>query len=325
MKSIKLIAAAVAVSASTSSFADPMLIQEWSFINEAGFLSFEATEMPAGATNTPTFSGNSADGNPSILSTGGLPDTLCWGDAINWNQSCLGINSQVTNNTTQSWDANGNLVDINGGEAQGNVQTVEIDADYSDAFKQATALRHDNFPITGQFLDKVIIKDGIRLTAELPIGVQVDAPELNFLIDFWETPNNGLDADGSCPFGPAARTPGSVNASGCSDLFELVGIEGSEGGLNVIGGGADYIDFSVKFKVSGVDASLYHRDYELITRLSGLDVAFDGMGFATRENGVNILNAQFAVRAIDAPEPSTLAIFAASLLSLAGFSRRKAK
>ncbi len=328
MKSVKIIAAAIAVSASTSSFAEPLLIQEWSFINEAGFEDFSATNPTAGSVNTPTTSGDSADGGDSILSDGSLPDNLCWGDPVGGRtaQSCLSINSQVTNETTQTWNADGEWEDLNGGAAQGNVETVAIGGDYSEAFKQGTSLRHDNFPITGQFLDSVIIKDGLRLEATMPEGANVNVPELTFIVDFWETPNRGVDGDGSCPFGPIVGTAGSVNENGCADLFEVIGFDGGTGDLTIVGGGLDYIDFSVKFKVTGVDASLYHRDYELITRLSGLEVAFaDGIGFATRENGVNILNAQFAIRAIEAPEPATLAIFAASLIGLAGFSRRKQK
>ncbi|MCW8091153.1 THxN family PEP-CTERM protein [Alteromonas sp. ASW11-130] len=329
MKKLNMIAVATALTASTSAFADPMVIQEWSFTNEAGFSAYTATDMPPGATNTPTLSGDSADGGASILSGGSLPDNICWGDPANGgnNQSCLTINSPVTDNTTESWNEDGVMVDLNGGAPQGNAMTVGIDEDYTGAFKQGTALRHKNFPITGQFLDTITITDGLRLEAVTPEGTVVDAPELAFMVDFWETPNQGLDADGSCPFGPAAFTADSINSNGCSDLFEIVGFDNNMGGdLNIIAQGPDYIDFSVKFKVTGVDASMYHRDYELITRLSGLDVAFDdGRGFATRENGVNILNAQFAIRAVDAPEPSTLAVFAASLLGLAGFSRRKVR
>ncbi|NMH59830.1 THxN family PEP-CTERM protein [Alteromonas ponticola] len=330
MKKLSMIAVATALTASTSAFADPMIIQEWSFINEAGFSSFTATNKPANAVNSPTLSGDSANGGASILAGGSLPDNLCWGDPASGSggeQSCLSISSPASNNTTQTWDENGVMQDLNGGAPQGNAMTVGIGEDYTSALKQGTALRHDNFPITGQYLDTVTIKDALQLTAVTPSGTVVDAPELSFLVDFWETPNAGLDGDGTCPFGPSAFTADSVNARGCSDLFEIIDFNSNMGnGMKVIGQGADYIDFAVKFKVTGVDASMYHTDYELITRLSGLDVAFDdGRGFATRENGVNILNAQFAIRAVDAPEPSTLAVFAMSLLGLAGFSRRKAK
>ncbi|NMH59043.1 THxN family PEP-CTERM protein [Alteromonas ponticola] len=326
MKKLNLIAAATVLTASTSAYADPMIISEWSFVNEAGF--FDWTTRGNG-TNSISSSGDSSDGGTSILSSGALPDNLCWGDPAGGsggNQSCLSINSPVSNNTTQTWDEDGMMTDLNGGAPQGNVMTVGIDADYTSAFKQGTAVKHDNFPITGEFLDTVSIRDGLKLTAAAPAGVEVLAPELEFMVDFWETPNAGLDADGTCPFGPAAFTAGSVNENGCSDIFNIVGFDGA-GDLNIVASGDGFIDFSVKFQVSGVDASMYHRDYELITRLSGLDVTFDnnGVGFVTRENGVNILNAQFAVRAIDAPEPSTLAVFAVSLLGLAGFSRRKFK
>ncbi|MCW8107274.1 PEP-CTERM sorting domain-containing protein [Alteromonas ponticola] len=325
MKKLNLIAAATVLTASTSAYADPVLIEQWSFINEAGFSNW--TTVGSG-TNSLEASGDSSDGGTSILSTGALPDNLCWGDPVNANndQSCLSINSPVSNETTQSWDEDGMMVDINGGAPQGNAMTVAIGGDYTTAFKQGTAVRHNNFPITGEMLDTVSIRDGLRLEAVAPEGVVVNAPELEFMVDFWETPNGGLDADGTCPFGPPSRTPGSVNENGCSDIFKIVGFDGA-GDLNIVDSGEGFIDFSVKFTVTGVDASEYHRNYELITRLSGLDVTFDdeGVGFVTRENGVNILNAQFAVRAIDAPEPSTLAVFAVSLLGLAGFSRRKFK
>ncbi len=329
MKKLNLIAAATVLTASTSAFAEPMIIQEWSFINEAGFSDWTSTGKPPSAVNSPEASGDSADGGTSILNGGSLPDNLCWGDPVGGssNQSCLSINSPVSDQTTQTWDEDGMMTDINGGAPQGNAMTVGIGEDYTAAFKQGTALRHNNFPITGQYLDTVTIKDGLRLDAVTP-DATIDAPELEFLVDFWETPNQGIDADGACPFGPAAFTPNSVNENGCSDIFKIVGFEDGMGGtLNIVDAGDGYIDFSVKFKVTGVDASQWHQDYELITRLSGLDVVFDdnNVGFATRENGVNILNAQFAIRAIEAPEPSTLAVFAVSLLGLAGFSRRKFK
>ncbi|MCW8109922.1 THxN family PEP-CTERM protein [Alteromonas ponticola] len=327
MKSIKIIAAAIAVSTSFSSLADPMLIQQWSFTNEAGFFNPEFTRKPANAVNDPTVDGDSADGGTSILSTGALPDNVCWGDAVSTRkgQSCLKINSPVTNESTETWNENGEWVNITDGSAQGNAVTAAIGEDYTHFFKQGTALRHDNFPITGQFLDGVTIVDGIQLQAVMPTGIEVNAPELMFLVDFWETPNGGLDADGTCPFGPAARTPESINEKGCSDIFQMLPASDASTTIAIINRGDDFIDFSVKFKVQGVDAALYHRDYELITRLSGLSVVGESIGFATRENGVNVLNAQFAIRAIDAPEPSTLAIFAASLLALSGFTRRKAK
>ncbi|MDM7859649.1 THxN family PEP-CTERM protein [Alteromonas sp. ASW11-36] len=320
MNKFKLLAAAAALSVSSASFADPMIIQEWSFINEAGFKSFEQTATPPGAVNVPTLSGQSANGGTSILSTGELPDSLCWGDAVTLGgQSCLKINSPVSAATTQSWDEDGLLVDINGGAAQGNAFTADLDDDYTLFFNQGTALRHDNFPITGIFLDKVTIVDGLQLQAVAPAGVTVLAPELEFLVDFWETPNNGIDADGNCPFGPPSGTPGSVNGAGCADIFEVAGFAGG----NIIAAGADFIDFAVNFTVGGVDPNVWHTTYQLVTRLSGLEVIGGNLGFATRENGVNVLNAQFAVRAIDAPEPSTIAIFALGLLGLAGMSRRK--
>ncbi|MCW8091299.1 THxN family PEP-CTERM protein [Alteromonas sp. ASW11-130] len=324
MKKLNLIAAATVLTASTSVFAEPMLIEDWNFIAEGGFDDWTSE---GSGTNPVVSSGSSSDFGPSILTTGSLPDNLCWGDAVTpAGQSCLGINSPVDQDSTQTWDDDGDLVDINGGAPQGVAETVGIGGDYTTAFKQGTALRHDNFPVTGEFLDTVTIRNGIRLEAVLPAGATVSAPELEFLVDFWETPNVGLDSDGTCPFGPDSGTVGSINENGCSDIFKIIGFEDGDGSdLNIVDSGPGFIDFSVKFTVAGVDASIWHTDYELITRLSGLDVVFDddNVGFATRERGVNVLDAQIVIRAVEAPEPSTLAIFAVSLLGLAGLSRKR--
>ncbi len=317
MKTFKLLAAAAALSVSSASFASPMIIEQWTYVNEAGFSAFTQTAGTPQSVAVPTLSGQSANGGTSILSTGELPDNLCWGDIVNpqQGQSCLGINSPVTEGTTQTWDENGNLVAIPGG----NAFTADFGEDYWDYFNQGTALRHDNFPITGIFLDTVRIVDGLQLSAVAPAGVTVLAPELEFMVDFWETPNAGIDANGTCPFGPASGTPNSINALGCSDIFEVAGFAGGF----ILNSGLDFIDFAINFTVQGLDNSVWHTNYQLITRLSGLEVVGNNLGFATEERGVNVLNAQFAIRAI--PEPSTIAVFALSLLGLVGFSRKAKK
>jgi hypothetical protein len=312
MKTFKLLAAAAALSVSSASFAMPTLITEWDFINEAGWTNWQpASEVTA--------TGASDDGNGSILSTGALATQLCWGSTnLNPSESCLEIDSPITEDTTQVWDENGVLQDINGGAAQGRVQTVAHNGDYTTAFKNGTALRHDNFIIRGTALESVTLVDGLQLTGFYNAGANMTgavlAPELQFAVDFNETQNNG-GADGICEVGGA--TGQGINLNGCADIFAVLGFAGG----NILQVGADFIDFSVDFVVSGVGPGV-HKRYELITRLSGLQTIGGGaFGFITEEQKVNVLNAQFAVRAI--PEPSTIAVFALSLIGLTLVSRRK--
>lgn len=316
MKKFKILAAAAALSFSGAATALP-LIQNWGFVNEAGFID----PVPSAAvTATGTSTDPGVNGGVSILSTGALPDNICWGTPSP-NQSCLGIFSPVSDLSEQTWDEDGNLVDIGGTPGpQGMATTVDIGvANYFDFFSQGTSIRHDNFAITGTFLDKVTIVDGLKLTSTMP-ALSFTAPELEFMIDFTETPNRSTGD--SCPYGDdPVGTAGSVNVNGCSDAFEIAGFVGG----NIIDQSLDYIDFAVSFVVN--TAGLYHEHYEIITRLSGLEVFNNGtsQGFLTSEAGVSVLDAQFVIRAIEAPEPTSIAMFGLGLLGLAGFSRKKNK
>lgn len=314
MKKLKILAAAAAVSFSSASFAMPTLITEWDFINEAGWTNWQPI---SGVTAT----GESDNGNGSILTTGALDTKLCWGQAQSINgQSCLDIDSPKSQDSTQSWDENGVFQDINAGNAQGRVQTVAANTSYSSAFKDGTSIRHNNFVVTGgDYLENVTLVDGLQLQGFYNTGANMTgsvlAPELQFKIDFNETKNSG-SSTGSCPFGPNSGTLGSINENGCADIFTVLGFQGG----NILAQGSDFIDFSVDFVVNGLGSEV-HKRYELITRLSGLQTLGGTFGFATEENKVNVLTAQFAVRAI--PEPSTVGIFALGLIGLTLASRRK--
>tara|TARA_Y100000296_G_scaffold39477_1_gene45524 strand:+ start:5103 stop:6092 length:990 start_codon:yes stop_codon:yes gene_type:complete len=317
MKKFKLVVASIALSVSGASSALP-LIQEWGFVNEAGF---DDAAPSAAVTESGSSTDPSVNGGVSILSTGALPDNICWGTPSP-RQSCLGIFSPVSEMSTQTWDDDGNLVDIVNGMPgpQGMATTVDIGvANYFDFFSQGTAIRHDNFAITGTFLDTVKIVDGLKLTSTTP-SLSFTAPELEFMIDFTETPNR--TAGDSCPYGDdPVGTAGSVNVNGCADAFAIAGFAGG----NIIAQSVDFIDFAVSFVVN--TGGLYHEHYEIITRLSGLEVFNDGtqQGFLTPEAGVSVLDAQFVIRAIEAPEPTSIAMFGLGLLGLAGFSRKKSK
>ncbi|WP_334013427.1 THxN family PEP-CTERM protein [Alteromonas sp. S167] len=312
MKTFKILVAAAAVSASSASFAMPTLITEWDFFNEAGWINWQ----PSTAI---TASGQSDDGLGSILSTGPLSTDLCWGSpSTSSGQSCLDIDSPKTQNSTQSWDENGIFQDINGGSAQGRVQTVAANTSYESGFKDGTSIRHRNFIITGDSLENVTLVDGLQLQGFYNTNEttgSVLAPELEFSINFNETRNSG-DSTGACPFGPNSGTAGSINENGCADIFTVLGFQGG----NILAQGSDFIDFSVDFVVNGLAPDI-HKRYELITRLSGLQTIAGTFGFATEENQVNVLSAQLAVRAI--PEPSTVGVLALGLIGLTLAGRRK--
>lgn len=303
MKKLKLVAAAAALSISSAATAMPNLITEWDFINEAGW-----TNWLPNATVTPGTDMSDA-GNGSILAGGALPTDICWGSPSNIQnqQSCLEVDSPIT-------EATG---------AQGPVQTVAAFGDYTTMFRNGTALTHRNFVITGSSLTNVTLVDGLQLVGSYNAGANttgaVLAPELQFAINFQETVNAGTaipnSNEFSCPIGPNVGS--GINTNGCADIFSVIGFTGG----NVIASGANFIDFAVDFMVAGVGPNV-HKRYELITRLSGLQTLGGGaFGFVTEENKVNVLNAQFAVRAI--PEPSTIAMFGLSLIGLTLVSRRK--
>lgn len=313
MKTFKILAAAAAVSMSSASFAMPTLITEWEFVNEAGWTNWQPA---SGVTAT----GESDNGMGSILSTGALDTKLCWGQpASTEGQSCLDIDSPKTNNSTQSWDENGVFQDINGGSAQGRVQTVAANTSYESSFKDGTSIRHNNFIISGgNFLENVTLVDGLQLEGFYNTNTStgsVLAPELEFSINFNETKNSG-NSNGICPFGPVSGTVGSINENGCADIFTVLGFQGG----SILNQGSDFIDFSVDFVVNGLNPEI-HKRYELITRLSGLQTIGGAFGFATEEEKVNVLSAQFAIRAI--PEPSTIGILALSLVGLTLVGRRR--
>jgi len=292
MKKIKLLAAATLLATSAGAAQAADYITSWDYFNEAGWTNYE----PASAIDA---SGDSAGGATSILSTGSLPTDMCWGTPAaggTGNQSCLRINSPMSNEGVEADRA----------------MTAMMGENYEDFFVQGTSITHENFKLVAgdnNSLETVMLVDGLDLLGYSDGGnTPFLAPELQFNIAFNETFNQG-GCDLSLP----------RNANGCADIFTFT----DDFGGNVLDVNLEegYIDFSVKFSI---DQPGVWSNYELITRLSGLELLDNGqLGFYTMEEAENVLNAQFAIRAA-VPEPSTLGIFALSLVGLGFVARRKA-
>ena len=298
MKKLLMVAMTGFLLASNVANAGWVVIDDWNYINEAGF----ANPTYSTGTGSQTIDGSSSDGSSSIIagatpdvfgSLTGIDDHVCWGDTDG--SSCL------------------EFADVNGDDTS-RVEGIVTTSIWGPLlFADGTSMRHDNFPISilNAALTGINILDALHLSApELDSGL-FKAPEIDFSVAFDET-NNG------CPIGEGPYCP--------DDAFLISNASGAV----VIGAGADYVDVAIGMDLTGaVDESIYHTDYQIITRLSGLTPINLGplgtvFGLVTKEGASNFLTAEFAVRAVNVPEPSTIAILGLGLLGL-GASARKRK
>lgn len=309
MKLNKLLVAGLL--AGVTSAAQAGIVTNWDFSNQAGWLDWE----PLGANPPITASGSSDSGSAygNIIDSdedgdidgadGPLPTLLEWGTAVGTDRSSLFADSA----------------------ADGSIVT-------NGAFVDGTPITHNNFIINDDYLTNASLLDALLLepTAAMGGGVPVPGqfgalltgPQLHFNILFFET-LNGNNGDPICPNG----TPNGqgINAPGCSDIFV---VDNTIPAFPFVVGN-DFVEFTVPFQVS-LDPD-WDSMYYLTTRLSGLTTVTDDacanvgaapgcVGFVTRENDENILNAQFR---ITVPEPGTLAIFGLGLLGLGLAGRRR--
>ncbi|MFT4937527.1 MAG: hypothetical protein ACI88A_000544 [Paraglaciecola sp.] len=192
-------------------------------------------------------------------------------------------------------------------DADGNdTSRVEGTATTNGGFNDGTQLSHDNAPTGAPSLTTIQVVDGLSLFSTDLIAGVFELPELTFDVVFNETFANSGDF---FPFAPDDAF-----------IFTLTGGPG-------VSFGADYIDFTVPMDLTGLVGAGFHTDYQVVTRLSGLQTVTtpSGLrfGFITPENMRNTLNVAFEIRAVGIPEPGSLAIFGMVLLGLAGARKLK--
>lgn len=330
---MKLKLCAAILAASVTGAANAGLVTEWTYVNQAGFSAWSA-EATAGEDSLGNDQAmNSAGGSGTDLEddAGNIIDTDLNG-MINGDDDAL--------NTSLAWGTPANFssdprssMHIDS-PVEGTIVTG--DTDYVDG----TDITHENWIIIGDSLTSATVLDALALqpTAYNTYGSDEDdlldnapyfAPQLQFGINFLETPNGDPENDG-CPDGNAHGVGDNIN--GCGDIFEITGLEAIPF-LPVVGD--DFIEFTVPFVLTDKNTGLPLAGwgdvvYLVTTRLSGLSTLSDNYtcangaptcyGFVTVEEQQNVLSAQFKIQAV--PEPSTLAIFGLGMIGF-GLARRK--
>lgn len=177
---------------------------------------------------------------------------------------------------------------------------------------------HRNQPITGTSLEEVSLRSTLTLKPNVPDLPGLPAATLDFLIDFYETPNG----DNPCADGGVNGV--GVNSAGCSDIFVI-----DQQSLN--------FPFQYDTDGPGGDPELTYfiSFFELTGGLNPLPVVACNsvlgpendvcLGFRTPE-GANT-TFQFAAlittEPVVIPEPGTLAALSTGLLALGALRRRR--
>lgn len=297
MKKSLLAALALLVS-SQGAFAGKIVISDWDYINEAGFSAYTTDwaddDQNRGWEGDTPYNGSSSNGFTSILSSGDLNDHICWGTDTDTTTapSCLSF-----------LDEN----DADSSRVAGNVQTSDPYGPLQ--FVDGTSMKHTNFGINEPFLTSINILDALSLD-NVALTSPFMAPEIDFSVFFNESKND-CSLIATQPW-----CPDDVFVITASDGVDIVNVD-------IVN---KFVDVAVDMDLTGMVPDGYHTDYQIITRLSGLEpipgLPFGTFGLITLENTVNYLKAQFAVRAV--PEPSVLAIFGLVMI-VVGFSVKRKK
>jgi len=234
-------------------------------------------------SNTNEAGWSSFEGEGTITPSGSsgpilnLPSTLSWGP----NNSSSLVAESPTNG----------IVITNGGPAPG------------------VPLTHNNFPIAlGTSLTGAVLTDALRLTPLVPpIGIDFDAPTLNFSISFLETEN--FPASGACAAGGTAGT--GADTEGCQDIFVLNNPEELGEGSFVFDG------FLYTVTIDAVGLGPLSDE-----ACAAVGAAAGCIGFLTPENQTSTLETFFTISAVAIPEPDLLALLGLGLGAV-GFARRR--
>ncbi|WP_333608146.1 THxN family PEP-CTERM protein [Arsukibacterium sp.] len=163
--------------------ASAALIEQWSFENSAGFISWQAAGV------TPSGASNYLDDDNNLQT---WYSTLTWGAPFEGGPlSSFSITSPIN----------------------GTIMT-------NGATQFGTPLVHNNFPIldNGQLLTQAVLLDKLLLTPLVPAGPALDAPTITFDIRFFETVN-APGAGILCPDGNPQGIASNIN--GCGDIFAI--------------------------------------------------------------------------------------------------------
>ncbi|MCU4675564.1 PEP-CTERM sorting domain-containing protein [Catenovulum sp. 2E275] len=333
---MKKLALALVISCSTMTSHAATLISNWQYINEAGFTDLVTgteVEVSPGVHSTldpstldplaPTGAGSPTNSNNWVLnSSDGLYYDLGSTGYVA-GESHTGVTAGASGHSIgSSILSTGTLIDEacwgdgpsclsftdSGGNDTSRVEGSASTSVGSLMWNQGTQLTHSNLPTGSPSLTNVKILDGLKLYSTDLLTGELDLIELGIDVIFNET---YADATSIWDYAP-------------DDAF-IVTLDPALASISSFG--ADFIDFTVSLDLTGLVAAGYHTDYEIITRISGLDVVSTPsgttFGLVTAENNFNYLDAQFAIRAVGVPEPANIAIFGFGLLLLGLMKRDK--